>query len=342
ANPTVQIVAQAEVLLDDPGTLRYEDIARGGLAFQRHTQNSFQYSFTSATLWIKCRIAAAALPGHRSFLSFDNAALGSITIWVPVVQDGAPGLVVLTGGWQSGRQESPNRFLYPTFVLPDTIDDSRPVIIRVATPYALQFRATLYSADAFRENGFILFLIIGFCAGILVAMLLYNLILYIFIRDKNYLYYILYVFFLLVWQCVLFGLIQYFWPQAGGWMIKYITVFASCMMLFTMLFAIVFLDTARTAPRHDLVLKALALLTVISILLILAKQIWIGNFLAYFIGQIGIIAVFTAAVSSLRSGFKPAKYYLSAVTVFLLAALVFLFKFYGLIPTNSFTMHAVL
>jgi len=339
ANPSAQIAPRAEVLLDASDALGYEDIARDGLPFQRHTKNSFQYSFTKATLWIKCRIAASA---HRSFLVFDNAALAQITIWVPIVKNGAPDILVLTGGWQSDRQESEYPFLYPTFVLPENIDDSRPVMIRVATPYALQFRAILYSADTFRENSFILFLIVGFCAGILVAMLLYNLILYIFIRDKNYLYYILYVFFLLLWQCVLFGLIQYFWPQAGGWMIKYITVFASGMMVFTMIFAIVFLDTARTAPRHDLVLKGLALLTVISIPVVFARQIWIGHFLAYFIGQIGIIAVFTAAVSSLRSGFKPAGYYLIAVSVFLLAALVFLFKFYGWIPTNSFTMHAVL
>jgi len=339
ANPAIQIAAQAEVLLDASDTLGYEDIARGGLPFQRHTKNSFQYSFTTATLWIKCRIAADA---RRSFLVFDNAALGSITIWVPVVKNGAPDILMLTGGWQSGQREDEYPFLYPTFVLPDNIDDMRPVIIRVATPFSLQFRTTLYSADALPEKGFILFLIVGFCAGILVAMLLYNLILYIFIRDKNYLYYILYVFFLLIWQCVLFGLFQYFWPSAGGWMIKYVTAFASCMMLFTMIFAMVFLDTARTAPRHDFILKGLALLTIITILLVFAGQIWIGNFLAYFIGQIAIVAVFTAAVSSWRSGFKPAGYYLIAVSIFLCAGLIFQFKFYGWIPTNSFTMHAVL
>lgn len=342
ANPTIQIAAHADVLLDASDTLRYEDIAGGGLPFQRHTKNSFQYSFTKATLWIKCRIAAAAMYSQRSFLVFDNTALGSITIWVPVVKNGTPDILILTGGWQSGHRGYEYPFLYPTFVLPDNIDDSRPLIIRVATPYSLQFRATLYSPDAFRENGFFLFLTVGVCAGILVAMLLYNLILYVFIRDKNYLYYILYVFFLLIWQCVLFGLFQYFWPAAGVWMIKYVTAFASCMMLFTMIFAIVFLDTARTAPRHDFVLKGLAFLTIISILLIFARQIWIGNLLAYFIGQIGIVAVFTAAVSSLRSGFKPARYYLIAVSVFLCAGLIFQFKFYGWVPTNSFTMHVVL
>jgi diguanylate cyclase (GGDEF)-like protein len=348
AHPVVEVAAESEYLLDAADALRYEDIVRNRLPFQRHTKNSFQFSFKKATLWIKCRIAAAdpehasPMNSHRSFLVFDNAALGSVTLWVPVVKDDGPGIIKLTGGWLQGgpRQEFP--FLYPTFVLPDNIDSSRPVIVRVSTPYALQFRATLYTIDAFRENSFILFLIVGFCTGILVAMLLYNLVLYLFMRDKQYLYYILYVFFLLLWQCVLFGLFRYFSPSIGPVMMNYISVFASCMMLFTIIFAIVFLDTAKTAPRHDIILKGLAGCMGILVLLTALPQLWVTNLLAYLAGQIGTVVLFTAAVSSWRSGFKPAMYYLIAVSVLLSAGIIFLFKYYGLLPNNTFTMHVVL
>ena len=347
-SPAVEVAAHAEYLLDGADALRYEDIVSGQLAFQRHTKNSFQFSFKKATLWIKCRIAAtepenaAAMASGHSFLVFDNAALGSVTLWVPVVKDGAPGIIKLSGGWQQSRQGQEFPFLYPTFVLPDNIDGSRPVIIRVATPYALQFRATLYTIDAFQKNSFILFLVVGFCAGILVAMLLYNLVLYLFMRDRQYLYYILDVFFLLIWQCVLFGIFRYFWPSIGVLMIKYIAVFASSMMLCTIIFAIVFLDTAKTAPRHDIILKGLAACMAVLILLAFLQQMWMANLLAYLTAQIAIIVLFTSAVSSLRSGFKPARYYLIAVSIYLSAGIVFLFKYYGLLPNNTFTMHVML
>lgn len=346
--PSVEIAAQAEYLLDPTDRLEYSDIAREKPSFQRHAKNSFQFSFKRATLWFKCRIAPSAsgaddpLASRRSFLVFDNAALGSITLYVPVVQNGKPGVVKLTGGWQQGDKSREFPFLYPTFALPDNIDASRPVIVRVATPFALQFRATLYTIDAFRENSFILFLIIGFFVGILVAMILYNLALYLFVRDRHYLLYIVYILFLLLWQCTLIGLFRYFWPPLGEFVMSYIAVFASLMMMFAIIFAVVFLNTSRTAPRHDKALKGLAAFTGVIVVLVLLRQLWLSNLLAYLSGQVSLVLLLTAGLSALRSGFRPALFYVIAFSVFMVSALVFIFKFYGWVPNNTFTMHIVI
>jgi diguanylate cyclase (GGDEF)-like protein len=66
-----------------------------------------------------------------------------------------------------------------------------------------------------------------------------------------------------------------------------------------------------------------------------------SNLLAHFLAQISALAVFTAAIAALRSGFKPARFYLFAVSLVLVAALVYFLRFYGLLPSNPFTMHAV-
>jgi diguanylate cyclase (GGDEF)-like protein len=102
-----------------------------------------------------------------------------------------------------------------------------------------------------------------------------------------------------------------------------------------------FLDTAQTAPRHDILLKSLAACMAILILMCFVTHLWIITPLAYLMGQLITVAAFTAAISSLRSGFKPARYYLIAVSVLLCAAIIFLFKFYGLISNNKVTMHIV-
>src|SRR5512145_2679101 len=108
AKPALEVAAHAEYLLDASDALRYQDIVHGRLPFQRHTKNSYQFSFKKATLWFKCRITAlpsgktAEMSSRRLFLVFDNAALGSINLWVPVVKDGVPGTLELTGGCQQG------------------------------------------------------------------------------------------------------------------------------------------------------------------------------------------------------------------------------------------------
>jgi len=348
ASPSIEVARHAEYLLDDSAALRYEDIIRSRLPFQRHTRDSFQFSFRKAALWIKCRIAPSD-PGdapsgrsRRSLLVFDNVALGSVTLWIPVIKDGKNEVVQLAGGWQQGVNSQEYPFLYPTFVLPENIDASRPVLIRVATPFSLQFRATLYTYTAFQKTGSMLFLIVGFCAGILIAMLLYNFILYLFIRDKHYIYYILYVFFLLMWQCTLFGLFPYFHASLRGQLLPYINVLALGMMFFAIVFAIVYLKTNKTAPRHDVLLKGIAAAALILIPIVVIRQSLTTTILVYLLAQLGVVAVFTSAVSSLRSGFKPAGYYLFAVSILLVAGTIFLFKYYGLLPNNSFTMHIVL
>jgi diguanylate cyclase (GGDEF)-like protein len=348
ATPQIELGPHAEYLLDPSDRYRYEDVIRGDIPFQRHKGNSFQFSFKRTTLWIKCRVAVKKEnpPGEggslRSFLSFDNATLGAVTVWVPVLHDGRPDVVELKGGWRQSRESHEFPFLHPTFMLPLNIDTSRPLVIRVVTPYSLQFRATLQTVAAFRQNSFTIVLIGGFFAGVLVAMILYNLVLYLFVRDRHYLYYIIYVFFLLIWQVTLLGIFRYFWGPLGDWMISHIVVLATAMMFFAILFAIVFLNTATTAPRHDLLLKGVAALMVFIMLLSLFRQLWVANVLAYLNGQIATVLLLTSAVSSLRFGFKSALYYLIAVSTLLLAATIFLLKFYGLIPNNPFTMHIML
>lgn len=49
---------------------------------------------------------------------------------------------------------------------------------------------------------------------------LHNLALYLFIRDRQYLFYITYIGFLLLWQCVLVGLFQYIWPPLGAFLMS--------------------------------------------------------------------------------------------------------------------------
>ena len=345
--PVIEIAEHAEYLLEYGDSLRFEDIIQGTLPFQSHTKSSFQFSFKQATLWIKCRIASSAeeskwLKSRQSFLVFDNASLGSVVLYIPVMRNGVSDTIVLKGGYLSEGDAQTYPFIYPVFLLPPDLDGTRPLIIRVATPMLLQFRATLYTADAFRDMSFILFIIVGFCLGILVAMLLSNMVLFVYMRDKQYLFYNLYVLFLFIWQSVLFGLFRYLGPPVGAVLVSCVTVFASLMMAFATIFAIAFLDTAKTAPRHNVFLKGLVIGNGIVILLSALQYQWIATVSAYFVGQVSIVAVFTAAVASLHSGFRPARYYLVAVGVFLLTAFVFLFKFYGWIPNNTFTMHIML
>ncbi|MBN2345166.1 MAG: GGDEF domain-containing protein [Candidatus Aminicenantes bacterium] len=344
--PVIEVAPNSEYLLDPSNALTYEEIIREKPPFQRHRRDSFRFSFRKASLWIRCRIASGVDGGEVAaggpVLALANPILGSITLYVPVVRDGATGIVEMKGGWREDMHSQEIPFLYPAFALPGDIDTRRPLLIQVIAPFTLNFRVLLHTPESFRSSGSLLFLIIGAFTGILGAMLLYNLVLYAYMRDRHYLFYILYVLFMLLWQAALFGIFRYFSSPWGRWFNLRVVIFASFMLFFGTVFAIVFLNTAKTAPRHHSVLKALAVCALAVALINLLGHATLANLLAHFLAQFSALAVCTAAVAALRSGFKPARFYLVAVSVVLAAALVYFLRFYGLLSSNQFTLHAVL
>ncbi len=341
--PSAELARSARYCLDRSGKLGYADIAAGKAAFTPYSRNSFQFSFMKGTLWIESHIRpmrnSTGMPG--TYLVFDNVSIASIVLYVPVKEQGLPGVRVMKGGWRNAGQSAQERFLYPSFRLPVDYDDSRPLLISVDTPYSLQFRATLSLREVYNDSGFVLFLIIGFCAGILVSMSLYNLFLFYSVRERQYLYYVLYVLVQLVYQCMLFGIIPYLWPQAGRILASNVAVLSSLMMISAIFFTISFLDTRHTAPKHDIVMKTLAAVMVIVMLMVFADLKWIANIAAYMIAQAAIIATLTASLASMRYGFRPARYFLAARAALMISGTVFIFRFYGLLPNNSFTLHAL-
>lgn len=345
--PIMEIAEHSEYLQDNSNSLRYEGIIHSRLPFQQHSKSSFKLS-SKATLWIKCHISGTdnkdvqIITNHRLYLYFDSTILGSIKLYVPVIKNNAADTIELKGAWMEGAESGEITFLYPAFVLPDNLDTSRPFVLSIAGPYDARFRATLLTENAFREKLSILLLLLGLCIGILIAMLLNNLILYLYTRDKPYIYYVFYVSFLLTWQCILFGLFHFLWLPFGNLMSNYILIFAAGATLFAVMFAKMFLNTAKTAPRHDVVLQGIAILAIVIILLCVFQFLGIANNLVYFLAQLSTVVVATAAIASIRSGFRPALYYLIAISLLLIAAVIFFMRFYGLIPNNIFTRHVML
>ncbi|NQX96436.1 MAG: ATPase, partial [Flavobacteriales bacterium] len=182
----------------------------------------------------------------------------------------------------------------------------------------------------------------GIYFGIMLVMILYNLFVYFSVRDKDYLYYVVYIIFILLTQSSLQGYtFQYLWPNSLI-IAKYsLILFPSLSGITGMYFMIVFLKTREYSKR----------LYIISLLLMIPYLIAIG--LAFFnvfdLSQIiiqlnsGIISIYMLIVPIIiyRKGFKPAKYFIAAWSVFLLGVFIFIFKDMEILPFNNFTRYTM-
>jgi len=181
----------------------------------------------------------------------------------------------------------------------------------------------------------------GVYAGIILALVLYNLVLYFSIRELAYLYYSLYVLlFGSLWIARSGFFYQYLWPHHPFWDAEYQPYLAAAAIIFSILFVREFLATRQRSRWVDsLLLGALGVtlgcclvrLTTGRILLPLPLAL-IGLALAVFYAGIGLAA--------LTRGFRPARFFLVAWTAVLLGSAIYILMFLRWLPVNFVTYNA--
>ncbi|HEY0898317.1 MAG TPA: 7TM diverse intracellular signaling domain-containing protein [Sphingobacteriaceae bacterium] len=182
----------------------------------------------------------------------------------------------------------------------------------------------------------------GLYLGIMLVMLLYNLFIYFSARDRHYLDYVHYIFWVTATQAALLGYLhKYFWTS-NTWLIEHMLTFTGAMSgIATVIFAKSFLRSKHFAPKLDLVLNLIIIGDVIAIIF-LGLGFPLQAYQAVNItAGLGSPFVLYTAWAIYRKNYKPAKYFLYAWSIFLASVVVFVLKDYGILPYNLFTIHAV-
>lgn len=92
--------------------------------------------------------------------------------------------------------------------------------------------------------------------GILIAMFFYNFIMMFFIRNKSYLYYILFIFFHIVSQASFDGIIhQFIFPQNYVWARNLRVYTGGAVVLFSLLFLRNFLEIEKYSKKLNLLIR---------------------------------------------------------------------------------------
>ena len=191
--------------------------------------------------------------------------------------------------------------------------------IRVQSVEPLILPLTLWKANAFSHNDRLRSYFYGFVFGALVAICLYHLFLYFSLREKSYLFYVLFLTTVILFIFSYRGFsFQYLWPDApwvGPIPIGGLTVI---VWYFSILFTRQFLNTRTAFPRLD---KLLLFLSYFTLLLLLILLIIPTKYLTYAIMiQTAFLTPFsplivTVGFMSWRNGNQAARYFLLAWVV---------------------------
>ena len=231
-----------------------------------------------------------------------------------------------------------------SFIFPIKLEKNKnyTFYFRFESQGTVQFPITIYSPTEFiklkeKEN-----LSLGAYYGILAVLIVYNLILFFMLRERGYLYYLLYIFFFGASQSVLNGLaFQYLWPDSPNWANKSLPFLGGFSLFWGLQFTRSFLNTTKNTPFFD---KIILVLMGFMLLLMLSSFIFSYYFNIYLLAALVIsfaIIVFLVAILCWDRGYRPARYFLIAWVVFLFGIGIYSFKGFGILPTNIFTEYGL-
>jgi len=174
----------------------------------------------------------------------------------------------LLNSWKTGDQlpfrERPVD--HENFVFPMTLnsDSEYRILIKATNTEAMELPLKLYERETFFVNDHQKAVINGIFFGFLIIMAAYNLVLYLNIREKSYLYYVMYVIGMLFYFSSQDGIVyQYFLPEspiAHHFAIPLIIIYTAHSII---LFIRDFLDLDKNSPRGWTYIRILMVLNLI-------------------------------------------------------------------------------
>lgn len=216
------------------------------------------------------------------------------------------------------------------------------IFIRVTTTGAIQMPMVLWSEQAFADKISDEQIVFGLYYGMLFSLGVYNFLLFLVIRDRNYLLYVLYIASYGLFQVSLNGLaFQYLWPESPDWNNRSIACLMGIGMFFIMVFSHSFLALRSNSPLMSKIsigfMVAFLSLAASAYLLPYQPVIRVGTLLSTF----GVLCIMASAVVCLAKSFRPARYFFVSWVVLLLGMLAYTLKTFSLLPANFLTEYAI-
>lgn len=338
----LNLVHHVEYLVDDSGKLTVNDVqdSTRDREWQRPVNviDNVNFGYTSASYWFRFRLHNDTTHTIAKQLEIGYPVLDYIDVYQQFSNGNS---VNLSMGDKRPFQDRPvnhRNFIMPLKLQPQDMVD---IYIRVHTTSSMQVPLMLWRDTTLLEAAQAEMLGLGIYYGTMVVMILYNLFVFLSVREANYLYYVLYVACMALFLASLNGVsYQYLWPTGIWWNDQSIVFFLAGVVLFAALFTINFLRIHEVFPRLRIAANGVVVISagVMLATLFLPYSTMISVVIAWAVAGISLAILF----GSYRwlNGDSSAKYYCIAWYTMLFGGVILALNKFDMVPRNFFTENA--
>ena len=331
-----EIGLNLDILEDPSGKLTIEDVNSPEWAgkFKRSKDKVPNYGFSKSAFWARINIKNLAKNQKTWIISQNYVLQDRITLYKKIDGHWNP---LTTGDATPFKTREIKDKSFSFEIKPSKTSVYFFRIIGAAN----RFNLTISSPKNFTQNRTKDNLISGLFFGLVIAMVLYNLFIFISTKSLSYLYYVLYVLFYGITFFILQGFSLRFLAPNSIWVANNgVSFFGGLTALFMTLFSISFLRLDEQNPR---LYKVSLFFCITNILVILASL-----FLPYSvtIKSIALTVLSTTpfvlfcGIYRVKENYRPAKYFLLAIFFAIFGGIILVLMSMGILPPSDLVKQA--
>ncbi len=226
------------------------------------------------------------------------------------------------------RPENTRTFIFPVYSPPG----ESACYIRLASSGSLNISFTAWGRDTLREKNENESIVIWMFYGIMLSLFIYNLFIFISVREMSYLYLSLFTINVALFSMCHNGLaFQYLWPNHPSWGNIAHPFFTAIAAIFAIQFTRSFLGTRTATPRYDrlylifIIIEAMVLVSAFIVRYSLTTQLSTAS------AALISLVVISNVVYLLFKGSRQALFFMTAWICFMAGVIMIMLHSFGII-----------
>jgi len=308
-----------EFLEDKSGGLTFEEVlAETDWPSGAPSDKDAHIGYTRSSYWVRLRVENTGSQALDWLLEYAQPYAHTVELFEPTAQGYRR---VSTGNGRPYR-ERPHDAL--TFVFPIHQEPGiGTYYMHIASYNRIALVFTAWSQKSMHARQLKDAILMWFSYAFVLAMILYNFVLYFFIRERSYLFYVLFL-----CACLLFlmsfdgSAFKYLWPRAVGWETVALTVLLILQNINAIIFFQSFVHLRQHSRRQVLFLNGLI---AVEVSLLAVKCAAPGLPVAQYVQPVLLVSALSMiwiSIQLLRKGSRPALYFLIAFIILLVFAIL--------------------